>query len=505
MLTERLVDTVHRLKLCGAILSVLLPTTAGAQHLSVNSRTVYHGYQVQLNPLTEDGPVRDLNRFYQSITLGGYSLGPSGKFSAVASVRYDTDFGTGYNVNTPFGDPIPTVDGQNDIDLMYLYVDWRDVITGKLDARLGRQLIVDDLDWYGLDGLMLMGHLYRDGENYLDANLYGGMPISFDQTFSSEAALVGDGTEISDGTGLALGASIQGRFFRNLSFSASWRNELMIRGDNIQAFGPNNSPEAAQERQLTVEASSGKLGLQESLIGASIGYTIREIDVDLYARANFNILAGEFDQTRAGAAYHPSRRLHIAGEYLRVRPRFLGDSIFNYFNIFPYDRGRLETTLELLPGLRFNAGYFAQVFAGGVTGVSGASFTGSEWTHGPSAGLRYRDDFYSVGASAEAATNIDGKYAFGGNYRLISADGEMRFLDGRISANAAFAVTTVQSDWTEQIDAGLVEEPQTTYVVTVGGFGQITSWLSARVLFAKNFSPVIAGSYRVFSELAVRY
>ena len=95
-----------------------------AQSLTLTTRSIYHAYQVQLQPDLDLNAERNLNRFYQTLDIGGWGLGPDGQINAVLSLRYDTDFGTGFSRDTPIGAPLPAVDERDDLDLLYAYVEW---------------------------------------------------------------------------------------------------------------------------------------------------------------------------------------------------------------------------------------------------------------------------------------------------------------------------------------------------------------------------------------------
>ena len=475
---------------------------SASPNLTLTSRTIYHAYQVQLQPGVDDTALRNLNRFYQTLDVAGWALA-SGDIDVVVSLRYDTDFGTGFRRDTPPGEPLPAVDGRNDFDLLYAYVDWRNVIPRRLDLRLGRQVLIDDLAWYSLDGLRLTGHVYKDGEDYVDVSVYAGLPVQFEVVFSSEP-LLNDGIAAYDGDGLfhgvAFGGTASARFFRFLSASIAYRQELVFRGDDLTVF-----PGGVGE-----DRSEGTIGLQESRLGASIGYTFKPLDLDLFARLNWDLLLGELEQARAGIAYNPTRGIHAQVEYLRVRPRFVGDSIFNFFNIFPYDRGRVEVNVEVLPGLELHGGYLVQLFSGANVsrnndGSGGQGFDGSDVTHGPMGGVRYRTRRWGAGVYAEAATNSGGEIAYGGSYRLGWVYGDFTFLDERLTADARVSVTQTQNDWFEGADAGEVADPDTSVFVNVGLRARILSFLSSRVTFVRNFGSILAGDYRVYAEMAVRY
>jgi hypothetical protein len=480
------------------VLGVVASERAEAQAVSVTSRTVYHGYAIQLFPGT-GRPRRDLNRFYQALDGGVFALGPGGDISAVLSMRYDTDFGTGFHDDTPMGAGIPAVGGRNDLDLLYVYVDWTNIVDGVLDARLGRQVHVDDLDWYSFDGLRLSLHALGTGEDRLDFEIYAGIPVRFEILFSSDP-FVNDGTQVDDGGyfgGFTFGGNGQFRMF-GLALSLGYRQELVFRGNDLEAFAGD------VEQPLR---SSKTFAMQESLLGASLAYTVAPAALDLYGHLTWNLLAGKLDQARAGIGWNPWSAFHFGAEYLRSRPRFLGDSIFGYFNIFPYDRGRFEIGLELFDMLLLEAGYYLQAFGGApIQGADGdQSFTGPSFNHGPSGSVTFRYDFFSAGVYAEGASNASSDYAYGGNYRLAYIYADAEGFGGWIGGSARFSLTTFQNDWFEMVNDGIVDSPHTSFALDVGVRSRILDYASARVHFVKNFSSELEGGYRLYAELALHY
>lgn len=486
------------LLVCSALL-LAGSTPAEAQSLTLSARTIYHAYQIPLWPGQDIGN-RNLNRFYQTLDVGGWSLGPGGQVDAVVSMRYDTDFGTGFRVDTPMQAGIPATDGRNDIDLMYAYVDWRNIVKGRLHARIGRQVLIDDLAWYSMDGVHLRLTPWRSGTSGVEVQLYAGLPVRFDVVFSSEPFL-NDGAQVNDERsfphGVVFGGSTRLQLLRDLHLSVSYRQELSFRADTLEVFGNGVAADA--------EASAGSIGLQESRLGLSAGYALNDLGVDLHGSMIWDALVGALEQARAGVGYRPMAGVHAHVEYMRVRPRFAGDSIFNWFNIFGYDRGRAEVSVELIKGLTVQGGYLLQVFGGGPTARAGETFAGSDLHHGPSLGATYRNPRFGVGVQGEVATNVGGEYAYGGNYRMGWAFADVAFFDRRFVADTRVSVTSVQSDWFNGLDAGDVAPVDTSVMVSLGGRAQITDFLSTRLMFVKNFNATLEGGYRLYSELAVNY
>jgi hypothetical protein len=498
--------------------------------LQLTYRAIYHAYQLRLYSggnttigQDENGHAsdvyRNVNPLYQTLDIGGYALA-SGDVDVVASLRYQTDFGTGFHRDTPQAAGIPAVDGRNVFNILYMYADWRNVIAHRLDLRFGRQLVMDDLAWYRLDGLKATIHVARGATAAVDLETYAGMPVRYDVLFSSPA-LIPDGYEALDGPGLAFGGAVFARFFGDLSVSAAFRQELTFRGSNIDVFRAAPTDATLAGNNDVRSASAGTYALEQSGIGGSIGYTIRPAHLDLYAHAQWNLIFGQPDILRAGIAYNPARWLHLEVEGYEVRPVFAADSIFNIFNIFPYDRGRAELTVEPIPGLRFEAGYFLLKVRGGAkgplvpqdqragdtspSGGEGSTFQGSDWAHGPSGGVTFRRRVFAIGAYAEASTNTGGDYAFGGNYRRGEIFGNLSLVEDRVGGVVRGGFTTIQNDWFNNRETGQVQTPATSYYVEIGGRATIVDGIKLNLNVIKNFQSYLEGSYRVLSVLEIRY
>lgn len=482
-------------RLAWAVLLVSLAAPgAEAADFSLRSRTVYHGWQLRLQDRTS---LRNLNRFYETLDVGGFGV-LDGRIDAVVSLRYDTDFGTGFRRDTPFEQGLRAVDGRNDLDLMYAYVDWR-FVPRHLSLRLGRQLILDDLDWYSLDGLKVTGHITDDA--YVE--VYGGFAVPYG-TFMSSDVFTNDGLELRDGPKFAVGLAGFWRVSQDLSLSVAYRQEHIIREDDVEVFG--FYPPGSEEYALIQELSGGRLGFQEHLLGASASYIVRPIDLEAYARLTYNLLFLDLDQTRAGFNWDPARFLHVGLEYLRVRPRFAADSIFNVFNIFPYDRGRLEAEVEILPGLRAHAGYFLQKMNGGPVGFdNGPEFTGSDLAHGPRGGLTFRPGQLGLGAFAEASTNTGGEFAYGGNYRRFEVFGDLSLLERTLYGWVRLNYTGFQNDWIGSADGPDAFQERQSFIVDVGAQYAFLKHFTARLNYLQNIGSYLEGSYRILSSLEVRY
>lgn len=506
--------TLKTAAFCGTALALLLVPSleaARAAELSLVSRTVYQGSQLRLFNDPNAPVFRNLNRFAEWLEVAGYSFGPGEGFDANVSLRYRTDFGTGFHRDTPVGLGVPGSDGRDQFELLYAFLDWRDAIQDRLDLRLGRQLLIDDLDWFSLDGLKVTGYINRRNK----IEVYVGRPVPYESVLSSDPLLY-DGLEAQDGPELTVGGSGQFALGEDFSASLAYRHTFQFRPSVLTLPGRPNVDENALVNQI----EGGTRGVTEAVVGGSIGYTLRAIHTDISLHGVWNLLFGELDRARVGVSFTPIESVHVQLEYLRYQPRFVSDSIFNFFNIQPYDRGRLELGLEIVPGLWLDAGYFIHVTNGTAKGPRGTADSGTAdpaeptdpyyfkndpVAHGPRAGLEYRATRFHAGLFAEASTNYSGTYAYGGNYRMVEGYGGVNFFEGRLLTTLRLNYTGQQTDWYTKIDTGQVAPETQSLGLALGVRGKITDGITARLDFIKNFGAVLEGSYRLQSLVEIRY
>ncbi|MBI4820243.1 MAG: hypothetical protein HY791_28500 [Deltaproteobacteria bacterium] len=465
-----------------------------------SSRTVYHAYQLRLFGNGE-GPLRDLNQLSEQLDLEGRGLGSEGSFDVVSSLRYHTDFGTGFHRDTAVSLGIPAVDGRHQAEILSAYLDARALFDRRLDLRLGRQLLVDELDWLRLDGVRAFLHAAR----WLNVVVYAGQPVPFDSVLGPDA-LGFDGTEVSDGAELSLGGSVTADFGAALSAGLAFRRTLTFRGSEIEVFGVDD-PDLAE---ITKQSSARKVGLIEQRLGLSVRAAIPGVDVHLSGGVAWDLLFGRLESASLRVNYDPARSIHLEAVAERVHPIFLGDSIFNVFNVFDTDRVRLEGSLEAFEDLWLEASWSLQAFHGGPKGslsdsnLGGAGFEldASGLSHVPRGSIAYDGSRFGGGVSVEAATNTGGRYAYGGNYRLLEIFLRAQVFE-ELSAGARITLTGFQDDWYEDVDAGAVqrEERSTTVALNLGA--RIDTVFRAKLDLARTFGSVLDGNYRVTTLVEV--
>lgn len=164
-------------------MGVTSAATARAADFEVNSDTAFQAYEVT-DPWGDT--VLERRRLTESLQLGAYSLQGNyvpGKadYSVVIRMRLDADFGV--NTGARAGETTyATSDGSRGLryipgldpaplDIMYGYVEGKNLANGLLGFRLGRQYMNDMLGWWAFDG----GMVRVTTPYYVQAEIYGGL------------------------------------------------------------------------------------------------------------------------------------------------------------------------------------------------------------------------------------------------------------------------------------------------------------------------------------------
>lgn len=176
-------------------LTALAPLRAGATEVELSADTALSGYQIT-DPWGD--VIVERRRFTQTVALGLYNL--QGKYRpgeadyrAVLMLRLDSDFGVNARLSgaqaggetsyaTPAGDGVRFIPGlsASPVDLVYGYVEGRNLAHGLFGFRLGRQYVTDVLGWWSFDGglVRLTTPFFVQIEAYGGLEQRGGMPLS---------------------------------------------------------------------------------------------------------------------------------------------------------------------------------------------------------------------------------------------------------------------------------------------------------------------------------------
>jgi len=301
---------------------LLLPGLAQAADFNVNAHTVGQAFEY----VRVDGDVVPRRRVTQYLGLNGYDLIGDGENELMfkSSMRFDTDLAL---IDEELDDPEDYAQDRrfNAFHLMYAYVEGKD-LWNHLSFKVGRQLLADVMGWYDFDGIWTRARIWRG----LYVELYGGVEVKADTFVLNDAAFDPDGTSpvstdfgVFDKTVYGIGAAIgwidavstQARVTYRRTF---WHPTHGVETDRIAAH--------LQQRlfeQLKVRG------------GVVFNFFVTDVE---YGEAAVEYTFADPDIT-------------TALEYMRQRPVFDADSIFNVFDVRPWDDARARFGWQILDDL----------------------------------------------------------------------------------------------------------------------------------------------------------
>jgi hypothetical protein len=390
----------------------LLPAGAQAYEFDIAAQTSGQGYQVRwLRPGAED-VLLNRRRFVQSLDLSIWDLlepavDPAEperprrapfRLSLVTALRVENDYGTWLTGDVTYQDgpvrvresaleAVPELGEQHiALDLPYAYLLGRGLF-GRLDFQLGRQLVLDPLDWYAFDGLMLRVHL--PGRFMIET--HGGLLVRGGSAWASSRwdpdGTADDGCERVEVGGTSwieaddcsqrqalmpgFGVAVATDGWSWLDARLAWRRAMSRTSD---AF----------------PTSADDWGVNQELLTATVRLTLLAGHVAPSAWLRDNLALGGIDD--AGAELRLSWGAQALTPGVRTtRPSFDLDSIFNVFASEPstdvyasYDVGRGRVRGHASLSLR----RFDVTAGEGDTLAMGEALPGPTWARELSAGVQ---------------------------------------------------------------------------------------------------------------------
>ena len=312
-----------------------------AYDFDVYARTEGYGYQLRRHG---GGAVTFLNRrmvnqymglrIFNLLDPGQDPFKPGSKRPpATLTIHALARFGAEFAGYMEHGGSVPEVEN-NQFDLLVGAVEGRNLF-GWLDFTLGRQYDMELLDFFAFDGLRLRANLPWWG---LFVESHFGVQVSRAHPFSA-AVFETDGTS-GDGTDDAHSPTF------GVAVGASWDDRLDLR----LAYRGTASRAPADPGSETEDGQENIWGIDQELIFAGAGFRVPRTRTRLLFGLRYNILLDQLDDIQASVAQRAGRH-QIQLEYLHSRPHFDGDSIFNIFNIEPYDEVAARYALRILTPL----------------------------------------------------------------------------------------------------------------------------------------------------------
>ncbi len=302
------------------------PPSVRAAHFRVESETIGDAYQL----VTSDDELVNRRRLHQYLGFGAYDLTGDGSnaLSVVTLMRFDADLGL-------TDEDVARVDvfREHQLSIQTAYVRGQGLF-GRLDFKLGRFLHSDPIDYLMMDGLVATVRLpWRLGlellAGYEADNHVGDLTAS---QFELDGVRYVEGVH-PDGPSTALGAA--------LLFDAPWDTRARI---GYRRLFSGEDDEVDQEK-----------------IGAALYQHLGP--VHLYGTGSFDLYNRLVDRVHAGARWQVTDAWDLEGQYVRLRPTFDADSIFNVFSIQPLNDVNGRVRWHLSDGHRVYAGGMVRLFS----------------------------------------------------------------------------------------------------------------------------------------------
>jgi hypothetical protein len=288
-------------------------------------------------------PTVSRRRVMETLALGLYHLQggepvPGGpEFSIRLRMRIDADPGIESDERTYVADSTRFVPGLQvaPIDLMYGYLEGRNLLSGWLGFRLGRQYVTDVLGWWAFDGgqVRITTPFFFTVEGYGGLEERGGLPLSTPR-FEQNGVYRGDRpseftpavypyflkAEIAPAFGAALESAGVTWLHSRLDYRKVINTGTTYTSDVASSNGSVNTYTANR-------TSSERIGYALDLSAASVG--------GLKGGLVFDLFNSNFATWYAQADWYTTHALTIGADYEFFRPMFDGDSIWNYFTHNP--------------------------------------------------------------------------------------------------------------------------------------------------------------------------
>ena len=291
-----------------------------AADVDLNLTVMGQGYQTR----TADGELLDRRRVTQWVDLRAARLLGVDDLSLQISFRFDAELGLGDVLD----------DSSSRADLMLASFRWH--VYTPIDLVLGRQLVIDELDFLFFDGLTAEIRLPA----HLTLRVLGGFAVR-DKSFMGGEELELDGVEDGSIPAPLVGAGL--RFaFRDIWAGVEYRRVVLW----------EDGWPADDER-----------------LGASLSLRMFQRTLGLDAGATFNLLQDLWQRLHGDLFYRlpgPLEQFRLEAGYLHSRPLFSMDSIFNFFSPAPFDEFHGGVRWDPSRALSLRLAYTHRRYSGGA-------------------------------------------------------------------------------------------------------------------------------------------
>ncbi|MBL9100352.1 MAG: hypothetical protein JNL82_05315 [Myxococcales bacterium] len=308
---------------------------AEATEIRTIARTLGEGYMVRVPG--PEGALLSRRRLVQYVNLGVYDLlqprgadekrraFEDGQLRIVSSMRVRHDFGGYAREGSTLGPRLVGTLDQRQIDIMFAYLEAEN-LKGMIDLRAGRQFEMSGLDWYAFDGAWIRLRT----PVHLAVEAFGGFQVD-------GTALFGFPTAELDGTA----ATPADRAYSPMVGAAVASTGLKFLDARL-AYRRTFSPLGVNRSVVNDDGSQGLLsGVDQEIVSLALAGRFADGRLSPYGSLRYNVGTARVDDVSAGLQLAFTDKHLLRAFYLRTRPVFDLDSIFNVFNQQDFEDARL--------------------------------------------------------------------------------------------------------------------------------------------------------------------
>jgi hypothetical protein len=350
----------------GSCVVAWAPTSALAVDADVQSDTAAQFYDVR-SPTGET--ILNRRRATTTLAVSGYELmdaPPNDPYAPQllfrARLRYDADYGVKSQETdvTNFGRFVPGLQEQQ-IDLMYGYIEGRKFARGWLGFKLGRQYMTDMLGWYSFDGgeVKATTPYYFAVEAYGGLEVRGGMPLSSSR-FEPDGVWRGSRAgfdpslypsyQPSDAAPV-FGAAIESQGVTWLHSRLTYRRAMNTGATSTSEFASGLFTPA---QYSGTRVSSEKLGYSIDAEWTKVGAARAGLVYDLYD--------AKFAAMNANLDAFLGHGVTVGLDYQFYQPTFDADSIWNIFMAEPMNDLGARGIVEVNDHIALSGGGHARIY-----------------------------------------------------------------------------------------------------------------------------------------------
>jgi hypothetical protein len=331
----RRLPAVPALWLLAAATVVFCPSPAAGYDAQVDASVDAQFYTYR-SPFGD--PVVRRRRYTQTLALAVHDIGGGSpdphapQLSFRARMRLDGDFGQSGAERDPEspGRFIPELE-QAPVDVMYAYLEGKNLAGGLLGFRAGRQYVTDALGWWSFDGALVRvtTPIFLQLEAHGGFEQRGGLPLSTSR-FEADGVFRGDRSQYD--------ADLWPSFLEQTALAPAWGVALESAG--VHWIHGRLSYRRVINRDTVyvspfADASSGYATLGGDRISSErLGYALRADSARLGA-AKGSIVYDFYNQRisdwAAGLDWYGPREITLGADWEYYLPTFDADSIWNWF------------------------------------------------------------------------------------------------------------------------------------------------------------------------------